>query len=174
MKKTKWTLLATLVLALTLGSASIAGAWWGHGRGYGGHGGGYGHGHGGYGYGGGYGCGAYQGSGYGPGPRAMSQKQQTYYDDYDKKAGPLVDRLRAKQAELDAHYMRGEPDGAKSQALVREIGDLQGRLNKLDSGFEARMRNSGYYGGCPYGGRYGGGYGNNGAWNNGGRHGGYR
>lgn len=173
MKKTKLAVLAaTLVLAVTFGSVSIASAW-GHGRGYGGHGGGcryYGNG-GGY----GYGHGAYQGNGYGPGPRAMSQEQQSFYNDYDKKAGPLAGRLRAKQAELDALYMQGEPDAAKSQALAKEIGDLQGRLYQLDSEFGAKMRSEGY-GGGGYGWRHSGrGYGHNGGgWGSGGHHGGYR
>lgn len=99
----------------------------------------------------------------------MSQEQQTMRNDYDKKADPLVSRLRAKQAEMDALYAQGQPEAAKTQALAKEIGDLQGQLYQVDSEFGAKMRSEGGYAGAGhYGGRYngGGGYG--------GHHGGHR
>lgn len=131
MKKTKLAAItATLALAIVIGSAPMASAW-----------GGYGHGgnHGGY--------------GYGPGPQAMSSEQQAAYNDYDKKAAPLVGQLRAKQAELDALYMQGTPDAARTQALAKEIGDLQGRLYQLDSEYGAKIRSGDGYAGGPYCGR---------------------
>lgn len=138
MKKTKMAAVAaTLALAIVIGSAPMASAW----------GGGYGHGG--------------NHSGYGPGPQAMSSEQQAAYNDYDKKAAPMVGQLRAKQAELDALYMQGTPDAANTQALAKEIGELQGRLYQLDSEYGAKMRGGNGYAGGPYGRghRGGGGYG---------------
>ena len=151
MRKTKLAaLVAALTLAVFIGSASLASAWGGHGGGGNRHGG----------YHGGY--------GYGPGPQAMSQEQQSLYNDYDKKAAPLASQLRAKQAEMDALYAQGTPDAAKTQALAKEIGDLQGRLYQLDSEFGSKMRgNEGYAGG-------GYGWGHRGGRGNGGHHGGHR
>lgn len=122
---------ATLALAVCIGSASMASAWDGHG--------------------GGYRHGGYHGGGYGPGPQAMSSEQQALYNDYDKKAAPLVSQLRAKQAEMDSLYAQGTPDAAKTQALAKEIGEIQGRLYQLDSEFGSKMRGGNGYAGGGYG-----------------------
>ena len=149
MRKTKLAAIAaTLALAVFIGSASMASAWGGH------NGGGYGHG------------GCYHGGGYGPGPQAMSSEQQALYNDYDKKATPLVSQLRAKQAEMDSLYAQGTPDAAKTQALAKEIGDIQGRLYQLDSEFGSKMRSSDGYAGGGYG------WGHRGGRGSGGHHGG--
>ena len=173
MKKTKLLAIATLVIAVTIGSASVAAAWCGgnggcYGRGgyHGGYGNGYGGHRGGYGNGYEYGHGGYHGGyGSGYGPQAMTSEQQARWQDYDKKAAPLVTGLRAKQSEMDALYSQGEPDSAKAQALAGEIGEIQGQLYKLNADFGQRGAHDNYYGdaygrghnyGRSYGGHHGG------------------
>lgn len=125
---------ATLSLTAIIGSASVAGAWGGHG------------------WNGPGGC------AYGPGPGSYSPEQQAAWQDYDQKAAPLASQLRAKQAEMDAVYAQGNPDGAKIQALTKEIGELQGRLYKIDSEYRYKMNPNGGSGWGHRGGRGGGGH----------------
>ena len=118
MKKTKLAALAVaLTLALAMGWAPIAGAWGGHGGGHGGY-----------------------------GQPTYTPEQQAAWRDYNKKTAPLARQLNAKQAEMDSLFAQGAPDTGKIQALAKEIGDLNGRLYRIDSEYNAKLGADGSYG----------------------------
>ena len=79
---------------------------------------------------------------------------QDMHVEFDKKAEPLRQQLYAKQAELNALYYQGTPQNdPKVQSLLKDIGDLDGKLYAVRADFRKQLNSKGIpvYGGMGYG-----------------------
>ena len=88
----------------------------------------------------------------------MSPEQYKVMQDtcaeFDKKAEPLRQQLYAKQTELNTLYQQGTPQSdSKVQSLVKDIGDLDGKLYAVRADFRKQLNDKGVpvYGGMGYG-----------------------
>lgn len=114
--------------------------------------------------------------GYGNGGPAMSEERYTQMREMRmerfKAINPLQQELFAKQSELQAlYYSSDKPDSAKTQALVKEIGEIKAKIYAIDADYDAKLnalgisnRGFGGRGHCPMtengfgGGQYGCGF----------------
>ncbi|MDR2820741.1 MAG: hypothetical protein LBB60_09475 [Desulfovibrio sp.] len=90
-------------------------------------------------------------------PPEQYAAMQEAYAEAGRTIQPLEQQLYARQAELDALYYKDIPQSdPKSQALIKEIGELEAKLYAARSEMRAKLGDKGF---APGRGAWHGGYG---------------